>query len=163
VSGGLAKLAESEALLVALNHCEAAYPSEGCGVFIQTADGSLAALPLANAIDHYHRRDPARFPRTSASGYLFNPAEQQRVFEAAERSGGRIAAIFHSHPDRGAYFSEEDKVNALAAGEPLFPGVEYLVVSVVSGRSAALNVFSWQGREWVERGIPLPKRPQIGH
>jgi proteasome lid subunit RPN8/RPN11 len=147
-----------DVLRAAIAHCEAAYPNEGCGLLLQTAGGVVAKL-MKNAMDRYHQRDPVRFPRTSATAYLFDPREQMETFESADRSGDRIFCIFHSHPDRGAYFSEEDQRSALVDGKPLLPGVEYLVISVRSGRTDELKLFAWTGSGWSERSIPLPTRP----
>lgn len=144
-----------EALRVAIAHCEAAYPSEGCGVFVADAAGAISARPMANVIDRYHARDPVRFPRTARTAYLFDPREQLAVFDAAEAAGGRVAGIFHSHADVGAYFSDEDRAMALADGQPLMPGVFYLVISV-RGRADALRVFTWMEGDFICENLSLP-------
>ena len=56
------------------------------------------------------------------------PWEQLAALEVAEQAGERLCAIFHSHADASAYFSEEDRTMALTdEGELLHPGVEDLV------------------------------------
>ena len=51
----------------------------------------------------------------------------------AFRSDNPVVVIYHSHPDVGAYFSDEDQDKALFLGEPIFP-VSYLVVDVRQAR-----------------------------
>ena len=145
-----------DALALAIAHCEATYPNEGCGVFLQAADGTVTARGMQNVIDRYHAKDPERFPRTSRTAYLFSPGEQLEVFEGADARGERVVAIFHSHADVGAYFSEEDRRLALVDGQPLLPGVDYLVISV-RGRADALKLYRWHGDEFVESSIALPR------
>ena len=53
-----------------------------------------------------------------------------------EADGYRVATIYHSHIDTGAYFSETDTRNALIDGEPAYPDAAYVVVSVVEGKLA---------------------------
>jgi adenylyltransferase/sulfurtransferase len=64
----------------------------------------------------------------------------------AEKTGGRMAAIYHSHIDVDAYFSQEDQQAALFFGEPAYPGVVYPVIPVKNGRVDQLGkkIFKWQ-------------------
>jgi hypothetical protein len=43
----------------------------------------------------------------------------------------------------GAYFSEEDQGAATFFGEPAYPGVSYLVVSVAQGEVGSRKGFAW--------------------
>ncbi len=115
---------------------EAAYPVEGCGLILQKPDGSFEVLRCDNLADKYHAIDPETYPRTARTFYMINPME----FVRAERRGDRVAVVFHSHADVGAYFSAEDVAGALMPRdnpddpiEPAHPGVDYLVVSVREG------------------------------
>lgn len=141
----------ADALRAAIAHCEAAYPNEGCGVFVEGPDGRLIARPMANVIDKYHAKDPKRFPRTARTAYLFDPREQMEVFDGKSK----VVCVFHSHADVGAYFSEEDRRMAVMDGQPVLPGVAYLVISV---RKTAddLKLFTWNGAEFLEESVPLP-------
>jgi [CysO sulfur-carrier protein]-S-L-cysteine hydrolase len=136
-------------------HLEAAYPNEGCGVLIRNeGSGQWRIRTMRNAYDDYRARDPGRYPRTSRTAYVFDSREQLHVWEEAEAAGERIACIFHSHTDVGAYFSKEDQAMAAPNGEPLWPGVSYLVVAVDAGRASAASLFSWDGsgfrQSWVK-------------
>jgi proteasome lid subunit RPN8/RPN11 len=136
---------------------EVRYPDEACGLVFEGPAGKRA-LALRNVLDLYHARDPDRFPRTARTGYLLEPREQLAALEEAERAGERLCAIFHSHADVGAYFSEEDRGMALTdEGMPLHPGVEYLVLSVRGGRCDAIKGFRLEGGgRSSERDLPLP-------
>ncbi|HEX9844325.1 MAG TPA: M67 family metallopeptidase [bacterium] len=113
-------------------HGAGTYPEEGCGVLSGPA-GSAAVdgyHPVPNILNRMHAEDPERYPRTGSDGYFMDPAEMMRLEKALAREGRAVKVIFHSHVDVGAYFSQEDKTRALWAGEPLLPGMVYLVCGV---------------------------------
>jgi proteasome lid subunit RPN8/RPN11 len=138
-----------------VRHLEACYPNEGCGVLLQSRDGSIRAQPLQNAYDRYHALDPATYPRTSRTAYLFDPREQLQMQLEADRRGETLICIFHSHADVGAYFSAEDRAMAAPDGEPLLPGVSYLVVAVDGGRATAARLYRWEHGDFAESAVPL--------
>lgn len=132
------------------------YPNEACGLVFE-GPGGVRVEPIDNAVDRYHAKDPERFPRTARTAYLMDPRKQLAALEKAEGAGERLAAVYHSHADVGAYFSEEDRAQALSAGgEPLLPGVEYLVLSVRAAGCDAIKCFRFEGGAWQERAIDLP-------
>ena len=122
-----------------------AYPNECCGLVVER-DDTLVRVPCRNLQDEMHARDPERFPRTARTAYFIDP----RVIVAHEDT---LRCIYHSHPDHGAYFSDEDQAAAAPFGEPSYPGVSYLVVSVMRGDVAAASLFVWDATEgrYVER------------
>jgi len=63
----------------------------------------------------------------------------------AAKYGEDLAIVWvDSHPDVGAYFSNEDRSMALGGGsDPLWPGVQYLVVSVRAGRVDGARIYRW--------------------
>jgi proteasome lid subunit RPN8/RPN11 len=128
-------------------HLRGCYPAEGCGLLF--TDGTF--VPIKNVAG----RD-AVSARTVADGYVMDPREHYLALESKEAAGERLYAIVHSHPDVGAYFSKEDQRQALGDdGEPLWPGVRYLVVSVRSGNVDAASFFTWssQMRRFVEEKV----------
>ncbi len=131
-------------------HVESTYPNEGCGVVLAHADGSLEVRPLTNAYNRYHALDAARYPRTNRTAYLFEPKEWLKVMNALDEKGDVLACVFHSHADVGAYFSQEDQNQAMADGEPLLPGVPYLVVAVNQGKAVEGRLFEVQGKTFAE-------------
>jgi len=95
-------------------HCEAAYPEEGCGILVGPPDEPLATRvhPCANVQNRLHAEDPKAHPRDARTAYRIDPRE---LFDLARRlrdEGLAMKAIFHSHADVGAYFSDEDQRQA---------------------------------------------------
>ena len=80
-----------------------------------------------------------------------------RILDETEKAGGRMTAIYHSHIDCDAYFSEEDQAAAILDGEPAYPGVVYLVVSVVEGEIRNKKAFDWDSSENLFVEVPLAK------
>lgn len=120
------------------------YPSEGCGFLVGPKPGmadELVAVP--NIQDKLHALDPVRFERTSKTAYSMDPRAQERIFRETETQGRLVTGIFHSHPDHDAYFSAEDKTNAAPWGEPLLPGLAYVVVSVYNESVKEAKQFYW--------------------
>ena len=130
-----------DALLAAMAHCEAAYPNEGCGVFVREPSGAIRAVPITNV---------SPTPRTA---FLMDPNEQLRIFGGPDP----VVCVFHSHVDADAAFSEADRRLALADGQPVLPGVRYLVLSV-RAKTVEIRAFSWTGANFEETSVPLPHR-----
>ncbi|HVE86396.1 MAG TPA: M67 family metallopeptidase [Myxococcales bacterium] len=139
-----------------LRHLEACYPNEGCGVVLRGAPGGpVRVRPMENAYDRYHAQDPEAFPRTSRTAYHLDPRELLAVFREADDRGEALACIFHSHADAGAYFSAMDRTLAAPDGEPLYPGVGYLVVAVDQGRATAARLYRFEAGDFREVEVPL--------
>jgi proteasome lid subunit RPN8/RPN11 len=132
--------------------CEADPAREVCG-FVVRRRGALQVVPVANVADRYHAADPAAFPRTSRDSYLMDPKEQLRVLRELEAWGGEIAAVWHSHVEAGAHFSEKDRADALVDGVQAVPGAEYLVLAVRGGRVTEVKRYRLEGREFVESDL----------
>ena len=135
------------ARMVAL--CEADPAREVCG-FVVRRGSALEVVPVPNVADRYHAADPERFPRTSRDGYLMDPKAQLRLHRELEGGGGEIVAVWHSHVETGAYFSEKDRADAVVDGVQAVPGAEYLVLGLRGGRVTEARRFRWDGREFVE-------------
>lgn len=115
-------------------HLEAAYPHEGCGVILQAGtDGPCRVRPLANVS-----------PRP-ATAYAFSSKEWLAVCIEADARGERVVCVFHSHVDAPPVFSREDHVQAAPAGQPLLPGVSYLIGSVHRGCVLWVREYEWRG------------------
>lgn len=123
-----------------------AYPQECCGVILgqQTSPDSLTRVrPCRNAQDLFHVEDPDAFPRTARTAYFIDPKELLALEKENRANDELIRVIYHSHVDAAAYFSEEDARLASAEGEPIHPGVAYLVISVVQGKPGNHQLFHW--------------------
>jgi [CysO sulfur-carrier protein]-S-L-cysteine hydrolase len=127
-------------------HARATYPAECCGLVLADAAGTPRFVPIANIAGTPAASGNSN--RSGRDGYVMEPRALLGALEEAERSGGRLAVIVHSHPDVGAYFSKEDREMALAGeGEPLWPGVQYLVISCRRAGVDAARLFTWNPRE----------------
>jgi [CysO sulfur-carrier protein]-S-L-cysteine hydrolase len=123
-------------------HAEESYPRECCGVVV--GDGARERVNrIDNIQDRMHAEDPAAHPRDSRTAYFMDPQQLYAVLRAAERESSPIRVFYHSHPDHGAYFSDEDTARAMAWDEPAYPGASYLVVSVMRGRVADRIMVRW--------------------
>ena len=117
------------------------YPEESCGVIAARGD-ERRLVRCRNVQNELHARDPERHPRTARAAYHIDPQDLLRIGRL-DSEGFKVAVIYHSHVDVGAYFSETDRRQALMAGEPAYPGTTYLVTSVVEGRVEATTAFRW--------------------
>jgi [CysO sulfur-carrier protein]-S-L-cysteine hydrolase len=129
--------------------CEADPAREVCG-FVVRRGSELEVVPVPNVADRYHGTDPEHFPRTSRDSYLMEPKAQLRLQREIEAWGGEIVAVWHSHVEVGAYFSEKDRADAVVDGIQTVPGAEYLVLGVRGGRVTEARRFRWDGRGFVE-------------
>jgi proteasome lid subunit RPN8/RPN11 len=138
---------------------EAEYPSECCGVVLtrDAAASDRLLMRCRNIQDELHAKDPARHPRDSRTAYFIDPQDLLAIGRL-EGQGYRVATIYHSHVDTGAYFSATDRQNALINGEPSYPDAVYVVVSVVGGRAADAAAFVWDAseRDFVPTELPKP-------
>ena len=122
------------------------YPHECCGMILGPSDrpGLFSRVrPCRNVQNEYHKLDPENFPRTAETAYFIAPEELLKIQKEIRKSGESIRLIYHSHINAGAYFSEEDKRVATSEGEPAYPGVDYLVVSLKEGKVRDCNIFRW--------------------
>ena len=121
------------------------HPRECCGLIVERA-GALEIWRCENLQDKLHAADPDSYKRSAVMAYNFDP----RVFMRAEGQGGVVRAIFHSHTDAGtsdgAYFSDTDILDALGGdsdGDPLLPGIDYIVLSARASGVDDLKLFRW--------------------
>ncbi len=128
------------------SHAIASYPHECCGMGfgpVGQPDRVTDRAPIENIQGALHAQDPGRYTRDARTAYTMDAGQQSKVQLEAESRGLELRVFYHSHPDHGAYFSGEDRALAAPWEEPLFPGVAYVVLSVVSGRIAEANAFVW--------------------
>ncbi|WP_017479082.1 molybdopterin-synthase adenylyltransferase MoeB [Pseudomonas sp. PAMC 26793] len=126
-------------------HADRSYPEECCGFVF--ADGSVHLG--SNIQNELHRKNPEMYSRSAANGYTFSVADTL-MMNKAFRSDNPVVVIYHSHPDVGAYFSDEDQDKALFMGEPIYP-VSYLVVDVRQGKTQGSKLFAWDGKRFAQK------------
>lgn len=142
----------NQALDVIYRHASRAYPNECCGFIL--SDGTV--YRGTNIQDELHAGNPTIYRRTSANGYTFSVADTIFLGKSFQ-TPNPVVIIYHSHPDVGAYFSDEDVDKALYAGEPRYP-VEYLVVDAVAGSARGAKLFGWSQGKFIctrELGMKL--------
>ena len=125
-------------------HADRSYPGESCGFVF--ADGTVHLG--SNIQNELHRKNPEMYSRSAANGYTFSVADTL-MMNKAFRSDNPVVVIYHSHPDVGAYFSDEDQDKALFMGEPIYP-VSYLVVDVRQGKTQGSKLFAWDGKRFAQ-------------
>ena len=145
---GLIKTSQ-EILQVMYKHAEETFPSECCGFLMgeKGKDNVNSVRRLKNMYDEHHARDPQTYPRTSRTAYSIEPIEILKIQREARSGTAELKAIYHSHVDVGAYFSDEDKRVATIDGQPAFPGVAYVVISARNGRSDGAALFAWDSEK----------------
>lgn len=125
-------------------HAVAGYPEEVCGLII--ADRS--ARRCENRQNALHAEDPVAFPRDARTAYNLG-AKDLFFLDRSLRSSEPVTAIYHSHVNVGAYFSEEDIRAAAPDGELLYP-VDYIVIDVqATGVGGAIR-FRFENGTFVE-------------
>jgi proteasome lid subunit RPN8/RPN11 len=140
---------------------EQGYPREICGLVLGLPDDpeGWEPRPIANVADAEPQADPTGVLRDAHAAYLMDPMEELRTLREMDARGVSLLAIYHSHPDHGAAFSPMDRERALSgAGEPLWPGVAYLVISVRAGRADHARAYWWdpEAAAFAEAGVPMP-------
>ncbi len=130
-------------------HALGEYPSECCG-FIAGPEKEPSVLsrwiPCLNVQNEYHSRDPLQFPRTSQNAYFVEPRQLLKIQKEIRQNGEVLRVIYHSHPNSDAVFSAEDQKMAAPDGEPVYPDVVYLVVSVKQSKIHEYKLFSWDSK-----------------
>ena len=137
-------------------HARDEFPEECCGILL--TDGATEQVHrLENIQNKLHALDPETYPRTAVIAYAMDPKELELVIDNASRSGARLKAFYHSHPDHDAYFSAEDKAFASPFGEPTFPNAAQIVVSIYDREVKRMGAFVWSDdkNDFVE--VPIKK------
>ncbi len=121
--------------------CEA-YPNECCG-FIRASGQVHRAV---NDQDILHAEDPVQWPRSAREAFSLAPADLY-LLGVSFRSPDPAIIVYHSHPDVGAYFSENDAAKALFDGKPIYD-VDHLVIDVRHARSKGAKLFRFLDSEF---------------
>lgn len=96
-----------------INHARACKPEEACGILAGEADGVAKKVFLMENAEH------------SDVFYTMDSREQFEVFDAIERDGLKLLAIFHSHPHSPPLPSAQDLELAF------YPDAFYLIISLM--------------------------------
>jgi proteasome lid subunit RPN8/RPN11 len=148
-------LSQTSLAAIHAHACEA-YPDECCGMLIARA-GHEEVVRVTNIQNELHAQDPEQFPRTAVIAYTMGP-EAAPFLVRSERGELRLLAIYHSHPDHDAYFSEEDRKQAFGGwDEPNYPQAAQIVLSVRNREVCATKVFVWNAaaRDYVDAELRI--------
>jgi [CysO sulfur-carrier protein]-S-L-cysteine hydrolase len=137
-------------------HSQEKFPEECCGVVLSNGVRDQARR-VENIQNKLHALDPATYPRTAAIAYAMDPRELESVLDEAGKSGNKLKAFYHSHPDHEAYFSAEDKAFATPFGEPTFPSAVQIVVSVYNRVIKDIKAFAWSDDRKDFVALPIRK------
>lgn len=135
-------------------HAQQTFPEECCGVIF--ANGATdRAQPLTNIQNKLHGLDPLTYPRTAVIAYAMDLKELEIAMSEAEAAGAKLKAFYHSHPNHDAYFSDEDKAFACPFGEPNFPGVAQIVLSIYDGAVKRICAYAWSdgAKDFIEVAV----------
>ncbi|MBI4522863.1 MAG: Mov34/MPN/PAD-1 family protein [Deltaproteobacteria bacterium] len=123
-------------------HAIDCFPEECCGVIVHDGPADKVRR-LRNIQNQLRALDPATYPRDATIAYAMDAIEFDNVVQEAERSGAKIKAFYHSHPDHEAYFSQEDKAFAMPFGEPIYPDTAQIVVSIYDRIVRRIAAYAW--------------------
>ncbi len=149
------------------DHAFAWYPGECCGLLFSAKGSERAtrAVGLENLQDKLHALDPVEHPRTSRNGFQLNAQKMQKLVDEAQAKGERLLAIFHSHIDCGAYFSQEDKDMAAPppARQPNDPTLWHVVMECWSDGIREARAFRWNGSDFIGHELPGFAKQKAAH
>jgi proteasome lid subunit RPN8/RPN11 len=127
-------------------HAQATFPDECCGAILTRADVEEVRR-ITNVQNVMHAKDPQRYPRDATTAYVGDSRELLRLNEELEREQVTLKAFYHSHPNHDAYFSAEDKAQALGwDDEPSYPGAAHVVISIYDREVRVIRAYVWDGR-----------------
>ena len=118
-------------------HAIRQYPSEACGFVFN--DGSV--YKATNIQNELHQKNPIIYPRKSTEAYSMSLLDI-KILDNSFKTNNYARFIYHSHPDVGAYFSDEDTEKALFMKKPIYD-VNHLVVDIKKGKIIETKEFSF--------------------
>ena len=141
------------------DHARETYPEECCG-FVLIDEGNEKVCRVTNIQGQLHESDPAKYRRDAKNAYFMSPTELLAVYGEVDDGDWEIKAVYHSHPEREARFSPEDKKLALFDAEPVDPQWIHLVVSIYGRDIRSTRAFEWddEERDFVEVRMASPQR-----
>jgi len=131
-------------------HAASGYPEEICGLCAGPEEEECVVnsiYPCENIQNHLHKENPEKYTRTAVDAYNIDPERWMEVLCKTQANDKAIRLIYHSHIDCGAYFSGEDQRMAAPLGDPSYPEIVYLVVSVIEKKVSETAMFSWNQKE----------------
>lgn len=123
-------------------HALKEYPEECCGII--TGDTNTQTVhECKNIQNRLHNEDPAGYPRDARTAYMIDRDEFNSIISSSRDKGEEIIALYHSHPEHEAYFSEEDFAAQTVFGEPELPDAVHVIISVIDRKIQDMKCFKW--------------------
>jgi proteasome lid subunit RPN8/RPN11 len=132
-------------------HAQEIFPDECCGAILVKKDREEVRR-IPNIQNAMHAKDPQQFPRDATIAYFMDPNELLSVNKEVDSGKTQLKAFYHSHPNHDAYFSAEDKRQALFGDDPSYPDTAYLVISVYDRQVRNIKAYRWDeaAKDFVE-------------
>lgn len=144
----------AQAVGVMAAHAASSYPEECCGLLVCAADAPLVVLEshtADNVQNYYHEQNPQMHPRDARTAFLLDPFDLARVERGALGRDLRLAGVFHSHVEVGAYWSDEDRRAALQGGDaPFWPDAVHVVLDAHCGEDGEVSLRTTRAFRWDE-------------
>jgi proteasome lid subunit RPN8/RPN11 len=136
----------------------AEFPFECCGMIIGPAgedvEGDDMVRPCRNVQQELHQKYPERFPRDATIGYTMAKADIEAIVQEAQERAWVVKVCYHSHPNTGAYFSQEDRRNA-EGWDLWFPGVRFVVISAYAEEIRDIQGYRWDEATRMFISVPI--------
>jgi adenylyltransferase/sulfurtransferase len=124
----------------------AEFPFECCGMIIgppgEDVELDDEVRPCRNIQQELHQKYPERFPRDATNGYTMSKEDIEAIVKEAQERNWMVKVCYHSHPNTGAYFSQEDRRNA-EGWDLWFPGVRFVVISTFPTEVRDIQGYRW--------------------
>ena len=139
------------------SHARSDFPNECCGMILHNGRQEFVRY-CRNIQNELHQDDPSTYPRDARTAYVMHPDDLIAIHKESESENLPIKAFYHSHPNHDAYFSDKDKSDAKMWGEPAYPGVAYLVISIIDETIRAIKAFIWDDAtaDFIEVPFQMP-------
>ena len=120
-----------------LNHLQACYPLEGCGLLAGDEAGTVTAVyPIDNILQ-------------SPTAYEMDPQQQIQVMLTLEAADWQMLALYHSHPQGPEQPSTTDIAQAY------YPEALHIIVSLREQTVPVVRAFQILGQEVIEQKIKI--------
>jgi len=132
-------------------HAQETFPEECCGAIL-TSSNREEVRRITNIQNVMHAKDPQSYPRDATIAYVMEPRELLAVLKETDSGKAVLKAFYHSHPNHDAYFSAEDKRQAIFGDEPSYPDAVYVVISIYDREVKTIRAYAWndQAKDFLE-------------
>jgi adenylyltransferase/sulfurtransferase len=136
----------------------AEFPFECCGMIVGPEGEDVGpddlVRPCRNVQQELHEKYPERFPRDATIGYTMAKEDIETIVQETQQRGWMVKICYHSHPNTGAYFSQEDRRNA-EGWDLWFPGVRFVVISTYPEEIRDIQGYRWDETTQTFVSVPV--------